>query len=170
MRHFLFQFDMGLPPCHQPPCHNFNPITPPPCSGYQVPSDTYSPPLTGGSRSSRRTSPPITPSNSDVMSSLLQDPRWSPTGQQFSSMQSKITPDRRPIVEGGEIFTHFTPFSFSIFSSDAMYFTDIRGGAGGLATVTNPKLCSQGRITLFECAMRLFPSLYLMFHILKSGR
>ncbi|XP_065064027.1 cytoplasmic polyadenylation element-binding protein 1-like isoform X3 [Rhopilema esculentum] len=82
----VFQFDMGLQAYN-----HFNPITPPPSAGYAA-SDSYSSSVSS-SRSSMRASPVTPPS--DMVASLLQDPKWSPTGQLCAPQHSKMDRDKK---------------------------------------------------------------------------
>eukprot|EP00112_Aurelia_sp_Birch-Aquarium-sp1_P004189 Seg1474.9 transcript_id=Seg1474.9/GoldUCD/mRNA.D3Y31 product="Cytoplasmic polyadenylation element-binding protein 1" protein_id=Seg1474.9/GoldUCD/D3Y31 len=94
----VFRFDMGL----QTTFNHFNPITPPPCTsqpGFHQIREPYSP-VTPTSRTALRTSPlhtsPVTPP-ADLLSNLLQDPRWSPTGQLCTPLQGKPEAEQKPV-------------------------------------------------------------------------
>ena len=101
---------MGL----QTTFNHFNPITPPPCTsqpGFHQIREPYSP-ATTASRTALRTSPlhtsPVTPP-ADLLSNLLQDPRWSPTGQLCTPLQGKPEAEQTTVKrnEAGNANFHF---------------------------------------------------------------
>jgi len=87
----VFPFDMGLPSYHR-----LNPITPPPCTPFQAPRDSYSPPMTSICATGLCSSP-VT-SSSDVTTNLFQDPTWSPAGRLGSHSQTMMDTERKPVM------------------------------------------------------------------------